>query len=151
MFSGSDSLSAAVESAKEQDLKPLAEEGAETLELDERQRATLESYLHDAWFFGVRTGHAVMVETKMGQTDPKPVILGMQDEFQDLMEQLGDDLNTTVGATLASWNYLGRAWIAGAKFWEVEIAARIIESRAGGFEGLLGGPDEEPGGASPIS
>lgn len=137
MFPGSDSLSIAVESAKEQALKPLAEECAEALQLDGRQMAEVEGYLHDAWFFGVRTGHAVMVETKMGQTDPKPVILGMQEEFQDLMERLGEALNTTVGATIQAWDYLGRAWIAGARFWEVEIAARLIEHQAGGFEEVL--------------
>jgi hypothetical protein len=137
MFSGSDSLSIAVESAKEQALKPLAEECAESLELDSRQMAEVEDYLHDAWFFGIRTGHAVMVETKMGQTDPKPVILDMQDEFQDLMERLGEALDTTVGATIQAWDYLGRAWIAGARFWEVEIAARLIEHQAGGFEEVL--------------
>ncbi|HEX5990292.1 MAG TPA: hypothetical protein VFY75_08785 [Solirubrobacterales bacterium] len=126
-----------MESAKEQALKPLAKECAEALELDRRQLEEVESYLHDAWFFGVRTGHAVMVETKMGQTDPKPVILGMQDEFQDLMEQLGEALDTTVGATIQAWDYLGRAWIAGARFWEVEIAARLIEHQAGGFEQVL--------------
>jgi hypothetical protein len=137
MFSGSDSLSMAVESAMEQALEPLAAECAADLELDSRQLAAVENYLHDAWFFGVRTGHAVMVETKMGQADPKPVILGMQDEFQDLMERLGESLNTTVGATIQAWDYLGRAWIAGARFWEVEIAARLIEHQAGGFEEVL--------------
>jgi hypothetical protein len=137
MFPGSDNLSIAVESAKEQALRPLAEECAKALELDSRQLAEVENYLHDAWFFGIRTGHAVMVETKMGQADPKPVILGMQDEFQDLMEGLGEALNTTVGATIQVWDYLGRAWIAGARFWEVEIAARLIEHQAGGFEEAL--------------
>lgn len=134
MFSGSDSLAIAVESAKKQTLIPLAEECAETLGLDGRQLEEIESYLHDAWFFGVRTGHAVMVETKMGQTDPKPVILGMQDEFQEMMERLGEALDTTVGATIQAWDFLGRAWIAGARFWEVEIAARLIEANAGGFD-----------------
>ena len=142
MFSGSDSLAIAVESAKEQALTPLAEECAEALELDSRQLEEVENYLHDAWFFGVRTGHAVMVETKMGQTDPKPVILDMQDEFQELMERLGEALNTTVGATIQAWDYLGRAWIAGARFWEVEIAARLIEHQAGGFEEVLRRPEE---------
>jgi len=137
MSSGGNSLSAAVRSAKEQDLRPLAEESAETLELDGRQLAELEQYLQDAWFFGIRTGHAVMLETRMGQTDPLPVIEDMQDEFQDLMERLADDLNTTVGATLAAWDYLGRAWVAGARFWEVEIAARLIESQRGGFDDAL--------------
>lgn len=137
MFPGSDSLSVAVENAKEQALKPLAEECAENLGLDSRQLAEVESSLHEAWFFGIRTGHAVMVETKMGQSDPKPVILSMQDEFQDLMERLGEALGTTVGTTIQAWDYLGRAWIAGARFWEVEIAARLIEHQAGGFEESL--------------
>lgn len=145
MFSGSDSLAIAVESAKKQALIPLAEECAETLGLDGRQLGEIESYLHDAWFFGVRTGHAVMVETKMGQTDPKPVILGMQDEFQDLMERLGEALDTTVGATIQAWDYLGRAWIAGARFWEVEIAARLIEANAGGFDEAMRRLDDELG------
>ncbi len=137
MSSGSNSLSAAVRSAKEQDLKPLAEESAETLELDAQQRAELELYLQDAWFFGVRTGHAVMLETRMGQTDATPVIHGMQDEFQELMERLAEGLNTTVGTTLAAWDYLGQAWVAGARFWEIEIAARLIEHQGGGIEDMV--------------
>jgi hypothetical protein len=139
---GSDSLSTVVQSAKEHDLRPLAEESAEALELDSRQLAEMESYLHDAWFFGIRTGHTVMVKTRMGQSDPTPVILGMQDEFQELMERCAEALNTTVGTTIEAWDYLGRAWIAGAKFWEVEIAARLIEARAGGFDDPLRRLDE---------
>jgi len=143
MSLGNDSLSAAVESAKEHDLKPLAEESAATLDLDERQLEEMESYLHAAWFFGIRTGHAVMVETKMGQSDPAPVILGMQGEFQELMERCAEALDTSVGATLQAWNFLGRAWIAGARFWEVEIAARLIEARTGGFDQALDRLDDE--------
>ena|SRR5437868_5583749 len=138
MSSGDDSLSVAVHNAKEQALRPLTEESAEKLDFDERQLADLESYLHDAWFFGIRTGHAVMVETKMGRTDPTPVVNNMQDQFQELMERLAEDLDTTVGATLAAWDYLGQAWIAGARFWEVELAARVIEAQSGGFEEALG-------------
>ena len=137
MFSGSDSLPAAVQSAKERDLNPLAEESAERLGLDSRQSSEVENYLHEAWFFGVRTGHAVMVETKMGETDPTPVILGMQDEFQELMERCAEALDTTVAVTIQVWNYLGQAWIAGARFWEVEIVARLIEARSGGFDRAL--------------
>jgi len=140
---GSDSLSSAVESAKEQDLRPLEEESAETLGLDSRQRAARESYLHDAWFFGIRTGHTVMVETRMGQSDPTPVILGMQDEFQDLMERCAEALNTSIGTTIQAWNYLGKAWMAGARFWEVEIAARLIETHTGGFDEALRRIDDE--------
>ncbi|HET9196969.1 MAG TPA: hypothetical protein VFN92_01775 [Solirubrobacterales bacterium] len=142
MLLGSDNLSTAVESAKEQDLKPLTEESAATLDLDSRQLEEMESYLHDAWFFGIRTGHTVMVETKMGQSDPTPVILGMQDEFQELMERCAEALDTSIGRTLQAWNYLGQAWIAGARFWEVEIAARLIETQAGGFEAVLDRLDE---------
>jgi len=135
MSPGNDSLPTAVESAKERDLRPLAEESTEALGLDERQRGEMEHYLHDAWFFGVRTGHAVMLEAKMGEeADPAPVIKGMQEEFQSLMEDLADRLDMTVSATMAAWNYLGRAWIAGARFWEVEIAARLIEAEAGSIE-----------------
>jgi hypothetical protein len=142
MSSGNDSLPTAVQTAKEQDLNPLVEESVKTLGFDRAQLAQMEAYLHDAWFLGVRTGHRVMVETKMGQTDPAPVIASMQAEFQELMERLGDALNTTVGATIQAWNYLGRAWIAGARFWEVEIAARLIESRTGGFDAALRRLDE---------
>jgi len=60
----------------------------------------MEQYLQDAWFFGIRTGHGVMLETRLGQTDATPVIHGMQGEFQELMERLAEDLNTTVGTTL---------------------------------------------------
>ena len=137
MSLGSDSLATAVESAKEQDLKPLAEESAAALELDGRQLAEMENYLHAAWFFGIRTGHAVTVETKMGQSDPTAVILGMKDDFQELMERCAEALNTSIGATIQAWNYLGRAWIAGARFWEVEMLARLIETRSSSFEESL--------------
>lgn len=133
-----DSLPTAVFTAQERDLKPLAEESARALELDARQLAVMESFLRDAWFFGIRTGHRVMVETKMGREgDPLEVVTSMQGEFQDLMEGLGEALNTTVSATIAAWNYLGQAWIAGANFWEVEIAARLIEREDGGFDQSL--------------
>lgn len=139
MFSGNDSLPVAVLTAKEQDLKPLLEESGQALALDTGQAAELETYLHRAWFFGVKTGHEVMIETQLGQTDPTPAILSMQDEFQELMEHCADALNLKVGATLEAWNYLGRAWIAGSRFWEVEITARLIEERFGGFDTILGG------------
>lgn len=98
----------------------------------------MDSFLQDAWFFGVRTGHRIMVETKMGREgDPMDVIADMQGELRDLMERMGESLETTVSATIAAWDYLGRAWIAGSRFWEVEIAARLIEVQAGGFEESL--------------
>lgn len=96
------------------------------------------SFLRAAWFLGVRTGHKVMVETKMGKEgDAADVIAAMQHEFQDLMERLGDALDTTVSATIQAWSYLGQAWIAGTRFWEVEISARLIEAGSEGIEELL--------------
>lgn len=137
MFSGNDSLPIAALTAKQQDLTPLLEESAETLELDCQQRAEMKACLHEAWFFGIKTGHKVMVEAKAGQTDPKLVIASMQDEFQNLMERLAEALDITVGETIQAWDYLGQAWIAGARFWEVEIAARLLERRLGGFDQML--------------
>jgi hypothetical protein len=138
MPSGDDSLPMAVFTAQDQDLKPLAKQSAELLGLDSEQVTVMQSFLHDAWFFGVRTGHRIMVETKMGREgDPRDVIADMQDELRELMERLGAALDTTVGTTIAAWGYLGQAWIAGSKFWEVEIAARLIEVQAGDFEEAL--------------
>lgn len=138
MPAGDDSLPTAVLTAQERDLKPLTEESTEALGLDSRQARVMLSFLRDAWFFGIRTGHEIMIETRLRQEgDPLDVIAEMQPEFQDLMEQLGDELGSTVGTTIAAWGYLGRAWIAGTKFWEVEITARLIEVQAGGFEEAL--------------
>jgi hypothetical protein len=134
MSSGDDSLPTAVLTAKDRDLRPLLEECAEALGLDDRQIGEMDVGLHEAWFFGIKTGHKVMVEAKVGQSDPPAVIHSLQDEFQDLMERCAEALNLTVGGTIEAWNYLGQAWIAGAQFWEVEIAARLIESQLGGFD-----------------
>ena len=138
MFSSHDSLPTAVVAAQDRDLRPLVEESAEALELDARQRTVMDSFLHEAWFVGVRTGHRVMVETKMAQEgDPLEVATDLQGEFRDLMERLGEALNVTVSETVTAWSYLGQAWIAGAGFWEVEIAARLIEAKTGGLEEAL--------------
>ena len=134
MSSGKDSLRTAALAAKKEALRPLAEESEQTLGLDARQLEEMEGYLHDAWLFGIKTSHKVMVETKMGITDPSPVIAGMQDEFQELMEAMAEALNTTIAKTIAAWSLLGRAWIAGARFWEVEIAARLIEAHSSSLD-----------------
>jgi hypothetical protein len=127
MSFGRDSLETVVLTAKEQDLRPLAEESAEILDLDEPQRVSMENFLHDAWFFGIRSGHAVMVEGKMGTEDHSAAMPPIEAEFQQLMEKMAESLNLTVAATIGAWSYLGQAWVAGARFWEVEIAARLIE------------------------
>jgi hypothetical protein len=142
MSPGNDCLPTAVLTAKERDLQPMLEESAELLELDGRQIAEMEIHLRQAWFFGVKTGHRVIAERAVGEADPMASVLSLQDEFRELMEGCADALNLTVAATLAAWNYLRQAWLAGAEFWEVEIAARLIEWQAGGFESVLGRLDE---------
>jgi hypothetical protein len=47
------------------------------------------------------TGPELLAEESVeGQTDPTPIVASMQEEFQELMEHLGDALNTSVGATI---------------------------------------------------
>lgn len=131
MSSGEDSLRTAVLTAKERVLAPLTEESAEALDLNPDQIREMEIYLNRAWFFGIRTGHKVMIETKMGQEgEATPVIETMEGEFREIMEGLAEGLNLTVTGTLNAWDFLGQAWLSGAKFWEVEIAARLIEARS---------------------
>ena len=129
MSSGDDSLRTAVLTAKEQALAPLIEQSSETLELDLDQLRAMDVFLNRAWFFGIRTGHKVMLETKMGQEgDATAVLTSFEGEFQEIMEGLAEDLNLTVAGTLSAWSFLGEAWLSGARFWEVEIAARLIEA-----------------------
>jgi hypothetical protein len=131
MSSGKDSLRTAVFTAQERALTPLIEESSETLGFDPAQAREMEVYLTRAWFFGIRTGHKVMIETRMGQEgEATPVIESMEGEFREIMEGLAESLNLTVGGTLSAWNFLGQAWLSGAQFWEVEIAARLIEAKA---------------------
>lgn len=137
MSSGKDSLETAVLTAKEQDLRPLAEESTEMLDLDPQQATEMEGFLHDAWFFGIRSGHMVMLEGKMGTEDPSAAIPPIEEGFQKLMETMAEALNLTVGKTIGAWSFLGQAWIAGARFWEVEIAARLIEMSSDSFEEAL--------------
>jgi hypothetical protein len=137
MFSGNDSLPTAVLTTKERDLQPLLRESSVTLGLDAHQVTEIEVHLHEAWFLGVKMGQRVMLETRMGESDQMPIIVSMQDEFQDLMERLAEALNLSVPATIAAWNYLCDARIAGAKFWEVEIVARLIESESDDVEEWL--------------
>lgn len=72
----------------------------------------MESYLHQAWFIGIRPDHNTMVETKIGLCDPKPVILDMQDDFHDLMKHLSQAPTTTVSSAIQTSNHLTDASIA---------------------------------------
>lgn len=142
MSSGKDSLETVVLTAKEQDLRPLAEESAELLDLDAAQAETMEAFLHDSWFFGIRSGHMVMLEGKLGTEDPSAAIPPIEEGFQKLMETMAEEMNLTVSKTIAAWSYLGQAWVAGARFWEVEIAARLIEMKSEGLDEALEWLDE---------
>lgn len=134
MSSEKDSLETAVLTAKEQDLRPLAEESVTLLGLDGGQATLMENFLHDAWFFGIRSGHMVMVEGKMGTEDASAAMPPIEEGFQQLMERMAESLNLTVSKTVGAWSYLSQAWLAGARFWEVEMAARLIEMSSEGFD-----------------
>jgi hypothetical protein len=129
-----DSLETVVLTAKEQDLRPLAEESREQLGLDGQQATRMEEFLHDAWFFGIRSGHMVMIEGKMGTEDASAAMPPIEEGFQELMESMAEALNLTVSKTIGAWRYLSQAWLAGARFWEVEIAARLIEMSSEGID-----------------
>jgi hypothetical protein len=137
MSLGKDSLETAVLTAKEQDLRPLAEESRELLALDGEQAVSMEGFLHDAWFFGIRCGHIVMVEGKMGTEDASAAMPPIEEGFQNLMEAMAESLNLTISATISAWRLLSKAWLAGARFWEVEIAARLIEMSSENFDEAL--------------
>lgn len=134
MSSEKDSLETAVLTAKEQDVRPLAEESTALLDLDAQQAQQMEWSLHDAWFFGIRCGHMVMLEGKMGTEDASATLPTIEAGFLELMETMADALNLTVGRTITAWSFLGQAWFAGARFWEIEIAARMIERHFGSFD-----------------
>jgi hypothetical protein len=137
MSSEKDSLETAVYTAKERALKPLAEESRESLEFDDRQATMMEEFLHDAWFFGIKSGHLVMVEGKMGTEDASAAMPPIEEGFQKLMESMAEALNLSISKTVGAWSYLSQAWLAGARFWEVEMTARLIERSAGGFDEAL--------------
>jgi hypothetical protein len=96
-------------------------------------------FLSQAWLSGIRSGQARMqARTTATTTNICAVALHhFETDFKDLMEGFAEEMNLTLGTTIAAWNYLSRAWMAGAKFWEVEISARVIESQTGGFDEAL--------------
>jgi hypothetical protein len=115
--------------AEEVELRPLIAEAEESLALKTDGLADLEMFLSEAWFSGVRAGHTQMLaraterKQPMGPIDLRPV----QTEFQALMERMADALNLSVPLTILAWDLLGRAWIAGARSYQAEIAARLLE------------------------
>lgn len=127
-----DDLSAHFLTAEEVELRPLVAEGEESLEIDGARAAKLEGFLSDAWFSGVQAGHSQMLtratqrKSPMGPIDMRPV----ETEFRALMERCAEALNLSVARTLLAWGLLGRAWIAGARSYQAEVAARVLEANS---------------------
>lgn len=129
-------------SAKERDLKPLLAEGIEVLELDEKRAWQVEAYFEGAWFSGVRNGHTKLLDQVSRYredpdcSDPRQLpanpdhLERVEAEFKELMEVSADALNLSVISTLAFWEYLSRAWSAGARAYEDEVTAALIERGA---------------------
>jgi hypothetical protein len=106
------------------------EEGADSLDLDGGQLVALERSLNEAWFFGARAGHAQGALARMAkrQAGPVPIDLDqIEAEFKVLMEEAADALNLSVEQTLRMWDFLTRAWVAGAKSCQAELNACVIE------------------------
>ncbi len=127
-FDGSD-INAHFLTAEEVELRPLLAEAGESLGLRGGEIAELETYLSEAWYSGVRAGHSQMLtratqrKTPIGPVDMKPT----EDKFQSLMERSAEALNLSVTRTILAWGLLGRAWIAGTRSYQSEVAARILE------------------------
>ncbi|MFL5898191.1 MAG: hypothetical protein ACJ76D_06960 [Solirubrobacterales bacterium] len=129
--------------ARERDLKPLAEQAIEELDLGPEQLETLAFYLNRAWFFGIKTSYKIVVESKIGGKAVKPVLFSMHDEFREIIESCGDELKMTVGTTIKTFELLGEAWVRGVDFWEVESTALLLEHQEGGFGEVLERIEEE--------
>lgn len=118
--------------AEEVEFRPLVAEGEKSLEIDGARAAKLEAFLSDAWFSGVLAGHSQMLtratqrKSPMGPIDMRPVETG----FRALMERCAEALNLSVPRTLLGWGLLGRAWIAGARSYQAEVAARVLEANS---------------------
>jgi hypothetical protein len=127
-FEGSD-IDAHFLTAEEVELRPLIAEAEESLALHTDGIADLEVFLSEAWFSGVRAGHKQMLrratqrKPPFGPIDLKP----FEEEFHSLMERSAEALDLSVTGTILAWGLLGRAWIAGTRSYQAEIAARVLE------------------------
>ena len=127
-FDGSD-IDAHFLTAEEIEIRPLIAEAEESLALKGESIADLEIFLSEAWCSGVRAGHTQMLtratqrKAPIGPLDMKP----FEAEFQGLMERSAEALNLTITKTIHAWALLGRAWIAGTRSFQAEIAARLLE------------------------
>lgn len=128
---GSD-IDAHLLTAEEVELRPLIAEAEGSLALQTDGIADLEMFLSEAWFAGVRAGHTQMLtratqrRPPIGPVDMKP----FEAEFQSLMERAANALNLSVKRTILAWELLGRAWLAGTRSYQAEIAARLLERKS---------------------
>lgn len=127
-FEGSD-IDAHFLTAEEVELRPLIAEAEESLALQTDGIADLEMFLSEAWFSGVRAGHTQMLSRATERKAPiAPVDMEpYEEEFQLLMEKSAEALNLSIARTIQAWALLGRAWIAGTRSYQAEIAARLLE------------------------
>jgi hypothetical protein len=142
-FEGSD-INAHFLTAEEVELRPLLAEAEESLALKTDGIADLEMFLSEAWFSGVRAGHTQMLtratqrKAPIAPVDMKP----FEAEFQSLMERSADALNLSVRRTILAWGLLSRAWLAGTRSFQAEIAARLLERESDVGEEALEWLDE---------
>lgn len=142
-FEGSD-IDAHFLTAEEVELRPLIAEAEDSLKLRTDAIADLEVFLSEAWFAGVRAGHTQMLtratqrKPPIGPIDMKP----FEAEFHSLMERSAEALNLSVPRTVMAWDLLGRAWLAGTRSYQAEIAARLLERESDISEEALKWLDE---------
>jgi hypothetical protein len=111
------------------ELRPLIAEAEASLALDAGGIADLEIFLSEAWFSGVRAGHTQMLTRATERKAPMAPIdmKACEAEFQSLMERSAEAMDLSVARTIAAWGLLGRAWLAGTRSYQSEIAARMLE------------------------
>lgn len=118
--------------AKERDLAPLAEESAETLHLDAEAAAQMELFLDKAWFGGTYSGHEKLCRWAE-QEGRGPVEIdkeALEARFKALMEASAETLNLSLPGTVTLWRYLTKAWVAGVRSSEAQLAALLLPRHA---------------------
>jgi len=113
-------------SAGKRDLGPLVREAAGQLGLAEEEALTVGTYMTQTWMRGAQSGH----EELLSRSDPGytgPDMKAIEADFRTVMEESADELNLTVPQTIDMWEFLCRAWIAGANSSRTETLAMALE------------------------
>ncbi len=136
--------------AMERDLTPLVRESTDSLELDRCQLAEMRSFLVEAWFGGTRSAHAQMHERATQRRFDVGVVglAELEASFKGLMEDSADTRNLTLPRTIALWDILTRAWIAGTHSCEAELLAIFVEMNSDVAEEALNWLEEQGQGKS---